>query len=274
MAGSIAERLGRHRLRDVALETVRGVGRHDLLTFGSAVAFQVATAIPPLVMLSLALAGALGFGEVWRDTIAPQFQQAVSPDVFTVANKAATAALSSKAAFWLTFGVALTLWEMSGAVRALMTALSRIYGDDDNRSRTRRYLISFALSAAVVLLPLTALAILQVGGGLGLVGAVARWPLAAALLALLVWLVQRHAPDHPREHRFVSLGTAVCVIAWLLTSVVFALYVSDVAAYGSIFSSLAVVFVALLYLYVSACAFLIGAEVDAVLAGEEDLQGP
>ena len=68
----------------------------------------------------------------------------MSHDVFVVVNKAATAALSNQAAFWLTFGVALTLWEMSGAVRALMTALSRIYGDDDGarapaatRSRSR-----------------------------------------------------------------------------------------------------------------------------------------
>ena len=272
MAGSITERLGRHRFRDVVRETMRGVGRHDLLTFGSAIAFQVATAIPPLLMLSLALAGALGFGEVWRDTVAPQFEQAVSHDVFVVVNKAATAALSSQATFWLTFGVALTLWEMSGAVRALMTGLSRIYGDDDRRSRTRRYAISFALSLALVALPLGALAVLEAGGRLGLAGAVLRWPAAAALLAWLVWLVQRHAPDHPREHRYVTLGTAICVVAWLSTSAVFAFYVTDVAAYGSIFSSLAVGFVALLYLYVSSCAILIGAEVDAVLARDGDLR--
>lgn len=272
MAGSIAERLGRHRLRDVARETVHGVDDHDLLTFGSAIAFQVATAIPPLLMLSLALAGVLGFGEAWRDTVAPEFERAVSHDVFVVVDKAATAALSDQATFWLTFGVALTLWETSGAVRALMTALSRIYGEDDDRSRTRRYAISFALSLALVVLPLSALAVLQVGGRLGMVGAVVRWPVAAALLAWLVWLVQRYAPDHPRERRFVTLGTVICVVAWLGTSAVFALYITDVAAYGSIFSSLAVAFVALLYLYVSACAILIGAELDAVLADEGDLQ--
>ena len=272
MAGSITERLGRHRLRDVARETLHGVGRHDLLTFGSAIAFQVATAIPPLLMFSLALAGALGFGEVWRDTIAPQFEHAVSHDVFVVVNKAATTALSRQATFWLTFGVALTLWELSGAMRALMTALSRIYGDDDNRSRTRRYLISFALSVALVTLTLGALALLKAGGRLGLAGAVLRWPAAGVLLAALIWLVQRHAPDRRREHRFVTLGTAICVVAWLGSSVVFALYVTDVAAYGSVFSSLAVGFVSLLYLYVSSCAILIGAEVDAVIGRDGDLR--
>jgi uncharacterized BrkB/YihY/UPF0761 family membrane protein len=41
--------------------------------------------------------------------------------------------------------------------------------------------------------------------------------------------------------------------------------VTDVADYGSIFGSLATAFLLMTYLYVSACAFLIGAEVDAIV---------
>ena len=55
------------------------------------------------------------------------------------------------------------------------------------------------------------------------------------------------------------------MIAWLGTSVVFGLYVTQVADYNSIFGSLATVFVLLSYLYVSAVSFLIGAEVDAIV---------
>ena len=45
----------------------------------------------------------------------------------------------------------------------------------------------------------------------------------------------------------------------------FGFYVTDVADYGSIFGSLATVFLLMTYLYISACAFLIGAEVDAIV---------
>ena len=269
MANSIAQRVGQTDVRSVARRTAGGVARHDLLTFGSAVAFQIATAIPPLAMCSLALAGAFGFESVWTRTVAPQLKSNVSPDVFSVIDHAARAALTAKAGFWVTAGIALTRWEVSGAVRALMSALSRVYGDDDHRPRTRRYLISFALSVAVVAIPLAVLAVMSFGGHYGLVTAILRWPAALVLLAALVWLIQRFAPDHPRAHHLVSFGTAICVAAWLGTSIVFGFYVSNVAAYSSIFSSLAVAFVALLYLYVSACAFLIGAEVDAVLARED-----
>jgi membrane protein len=56
------------------------------------------------------------------------------------------------------------------------------------------------------------------------------------------------------------------VIAWVGTSLVFGLYVTQVADYNSIFGSLATVFVLFSYLYVSSVSFLIGAEVDAIAA--------
>jgi membrane protein len=80
-----------------------------------------------------------------------------------------------------------------------------------------------------------------------------------------VWLLLRFAPAHPDAHRWVSFGSALCVIAWVGTSLVFGLYITKIADYGSIFGSLATVFVLLTYLYVSAVSFLIGAEVDAIV---------
>ena len=55
------------------------------------------------------------------------------------------------------------------------------------------------------------------------------------------------------------------MVAWVGTSLVFGLYVTQIADYNSIFGSLATVFVLLTYLYLSAASFLIGAEVDALV---------
>ena len=57
--------------------------------------------------------------------------------------------------------------------------------------------------------------------------------------------------------------------AWAGTSIVFGIYVTDIADYGSIFGSLATVFLLMTYLYLSACAFLIGAQVDAIVRRDE-----
>ena len=168
-----------------------------------------------------------------------------------------------------------TLWQTSGAARAIMGALSSVYNGGEDRPFVRRYLTSFALGIGVAACLLSAFVVVRFGApilGLEDVGwagkavlIVVEWGAALALLTTAVWVLLRFAPAHPGPHRWVSFGSALCVIAWVGTSIVFGIYVTDIADYGSVFGSLATAFLLMTYLYVSACAFLIGAEVDAIV---------
>lgn len=265
--------------RALAREVAAGVGENDLLTYASAIAFQVMTSLIPIVLLVLSIMGFLELDEVWTKDLAPEVRKQVSPDVFAVLDDVARRTLGSKQVWWLTVGVVLTLWQVSGVARAVMGALSGIYGEGDDRSFVRRYATSFALGVAVAACVLGALVIVRFGTGiLGLeelgslataVMFVVRWGAALALLSTAVWLLLRFAPAHPGPQRWVSFGSALCVIAWVVTSVVYGFYVKDVADYGSIFGSLASVFLLMTYLYLSAGAFLIGAQVDAIVRRDE-----
>jgi membrane protein len=265
--------------RKVTRDVVAGMEEHDLLTYASAIAFQVMTALIPLALLVLSVMGFLQLDEVWTKDLAPQFREQVSQDVFRVADDVVGKTLGSRQGWWLTAGVVFTAWQTSGAARTIMGALTRIYGDGrgDDRPFLRRYAISFALGMGVATLVLLAFAVVRFGGGLAddpgpAVGAllfVARWGLALALLSTAVWLLLRFAPAHPGPHRWISFGSALCVLSWVGTSLVFGFYVTNVADYGSIFGSLATVFVAFTYLYVSAVAFLVGAEVDALVRADQ-----
>ena len=54
----------------------------------------------------------------------------------------------------------------------------------------------------------------------------------------------------------------------MIVSVGFYFYLTEVAAYGSAFGSLASVIVAMAYLYVSTTAFLFGAQLDAIIRAQ------
>lgn len=225
------------------------------------------TAIVPLVLSGLALLGFLDLRDAWSDHLAPQLRTHVSGEVYSLVNSFVRTALGSKQLFWLTAGAVLCVWEVSGAIRAIMSALSRVYGDEESRTRLRRYLISFALAIAAIALIVGALVVMRFSTNIfhGTWISVLRWPIAIALLITLVWLLLRFAPVTSHAAHWVSFGSALSVVAWLVTSLVYGLYVSYVADYGSIFSSLAAVFLLLTYLYISACAFLAGAQVDALI---------
>jgi membrane protein len=240
---------------------------HEVLTYASAIAFQVLTALIPLALLVLAVAGYLGVEEVWTEDLAPQFEAQVSREVYAVADEVVRRTLGEEQGFWLTLGLVFTLWQVSGVARAIMGVLSNVYNHGEDRPFKQRYLTSFALGSAVTVLLVLAFAVVRFGGGGPLVF-VLRWLVGLALLFTAVWLLLRFGPAHADHHRWISFGSALCVLAWVGTSLVFGFYITQIADYGSIFGSLATVFVLLTYLYVSAASFLIGAEVDAIVRAE------
>jgi len=82
-------------------------------------------------------------------------------------------------------------------------------------------------------------------------------------LPLGVGLVVRFGAATRQPVPWVSFGTGLVLVCWVLTSIGFGLYATYVASYTSVFGHLASVFVLLLYLWLSANAFLVGIQLDA-----------
>jgi membrane protein len=92
-----------------------------------------------------------------------------------------------------------------------------------------------------------------------------RWIIGGCLLGLAVGLTVRYAVDAEQSAGWVTAGTTIVVVAWVLASILFGAYVRWVASYGSIFGSLATIFVLFLYMYLSSIVFFAGAQLDAII---------
>jgi membrane protein len=259
--------------RELYREVVDGFYRNDLLTYASAIAFQVTTAIAPFLLFVLALLGFLNLDEAWSQHLAPDLKQHLSHNAFALVDDTVRRVLSSKQIFWVTAGAALTVWEISGAVRAVMGAFDRIYDAEERRGLTDKYGTSLILAVGVGLAFLAALAVVRFGpllfghaSGAGAVASfLARWLLAAALLALAVGLLVRYAAKAEQPLPWVSFGSLLVVGAWIVMSIGFGVYVTSIASYQSIFGHLATFFVLLVYMYASAVVFVGGAQLDAAV---------
>ena len=257
-------------------ELVEAASDNELLVYASAIAFRVLFAIVPFVLFLLALLGLLGLEEVWRDELAPGLRDAISPDLFRVIDDTVRNVLSHRQLFWATLGALIALWEISAAVRATMHALDRIY-DPGERSTMSRFGLSILLAVAVGCCFVAAAAIVRLGplaveqGDSALLAValfVVRWGLAVGFLGLAAGLLVRYAPATHQPVRWVSFGSALCVVSWAVMSALFGWYMSSVASYGSTFGSLASVIVLMSYVYLSAIVFLLGAQADALVRRE------
>jgi membrane protein len=262
------------RLRWWAREVLDGFEDNDLLTYASAISFQILTAIVPFLLFVLALASVFDLSDVWQDHVAPQLRANFSPALFAAIKNAVVAVFTGRRLLWATLGGALALWQISGAVRAVMGALARIYCSSRERSFLKRYSISFVLSVevgvcfvlvAVCLLFAPFFSLTHAGVPVKALGFVLRWALIIALLWAIVGLLVRHAPAARQTVPWVSLGAGIVIASWVVVSVVFYLYLTEIASYQSVFGSLASVIVSLAYLYISATVFLFGAQLDAII---------
>ena len=225
----------------------------------------------------LAVAGLLHLDGVWRDHLEPEIEANVSAAVFTVISNAVNKVFAGGQLLWATVGGALALWQVSGAVRAVMGALGRIYGGKTERPFLRRYTVSFALSievgacfilAILCLLLAPFVSVADPGVAWGVFAFVVRWALAAGLLLLAVGLLVRHAPATDPPLPWVSLGAGIVIGLWVIVSLVFYFYLTTIASYNSAFGSLAAVIVVMAYLYISTTVFLFGAQLDAIIRAQ------
>ncbi len=238
--------------------------------------FQAVVALAPLTLTILAVLGWLGADEVWSSDVAPDLRASVSPAAFEVMDTTARRVLGERQLVWLTGGVLVATWYVSSVIRAAMGALDGVYGLEEPRTLGNRLRVSLTLAWPLILCILGASAVarfapLLIGDTAGVVSVllfVARWVVAVALLALGIGLLVRYAPATPQPIGWVSVGAGLAITAWVGMSTVFTIYVTSVADYGSLYGALASFVVLFSYLFFSACALLVGVQLDAILRRE------
>src|SRR3954462_10652634 len=262
-------------------QILHGFKENDLLTYASAISFQIVFALVPLALLALGLLGTFGATEVWTRDLSPTVRENVSAPVYQVIDETVRRVLSDRQLFWVTLGAAIAVWEVSGAMRATMQVLNRVYGVEEKRSFRRKLGESIVLSTAVTFMLLLAAAVVKAGPAaakslagdgtaVSILSFLASWGAAVVLLFLVVTTVVRFAPDTRRPVRWVSFGGLLVIVGWVLMSLLYGFYIGSLADYASIFGSLAVVMVTMSYIYLSAIVFLTGVQLDSLIRGEVD----
>jgi membrane protein len=268
-------------LRAATRDILAGFKQNDLLTYASAISFQIVFALVPLVLLALGLMGTLGLTNWWSTDAAHTVRDNVSPPVYHVIDDTVRKILAHRQLFWVTLGAVIAVWEVSGAMRATMQVLNRVYGVKEGRSFWRKLGESIVLSTAVTFMLLLAAAVVKVGpdtakdifgdaSAVSVLAFLVSWGTAVALLFLVVAMVVRFAPDTRRPVRWVTFGGLIVIVGWIAMSLLYGFYISSLADYASIFGSLAVVMVTMSYIYLSAIGFLTGVQLDSLIRRQVD----
>ena len=206
----------------------------------------------------------------------------------------------STAFLGLIVGLALALWTASNYVGAFMRASNSIYERDEGRPFWKLRPLQILVTLILVLMAALVVLALIVSGpvaeaigsavGLGdtavMVWDIAKWPVLLVVVMLMLAILYWSAPNAKQAgFRWISPGSVVAVLLWVLASAGFALYVANFSSYDKTYGALGGVIVFLVWMWITNIAVLIGAELNAeterareleagVPGAEEEIQAP
>ncbi|MFI6873469.1 YihY/virulence factor BrkB family protein [Streptomyces sp. NPDC050400] len=180
------------------------------------------------------------------------------------------------------------VWSASSYVAAFIRTANDVYDLPEGRPVWKLTPLRLALTVTLmVLLAISALIVVftgplarRAGDTIGVGDAavttwnIAKWPVLLVLVVLMVALLFWRAPNvRGPGFRWLSPGSLLAVLLWLVASGGFALYVANFGSYNKTYGTLGGVVVFLIWLWLSNLAILLGLELDAELARQRAISG-
>lgn len=263
--------------------------KHHVTNLAAALAYYGFLAIPSVLLVAVGVFSLVGDRDAVTEII-DRLDGVVPEQALTLIRDSlerVTEMQSNSGIAFIVIGSVLALWTVTGAMQTLMWALNSAYEREETRGFVKQRLTALLMIVLLLVAFGLAFGLLVLGPHLsGWVGdavgleAVVKWLWWTAQWPLLIlWLVVTFATifylgpnvDHPRW-RFVTIGTVLSVVVWLVASGAFAFYVSQFSSYNKAWGSLGIVIIMLTWLWISGLALLFGAEVNAEAERSRELR--
>lgn len=264
------------RFISVAVAVRTRLAEHNVSVLSAAVAFYSFLSIFPAIAALVSLYGLVAD----TDDIVRQLNalQVILPDEATTLISRRLKALEQGTrppfGVGLMVSVGISIWSARYATGTLMTALNVTYGVSEERGFVFFNAVALSLTmalivlagAAVILIAVLPLLIsyLPIPTGWQTAAMWIRWPLLVCMMAAMIALLYRYAPNRPQPRwDLASAGGLLATTGLIAGSYAFSTYVSTFAAYQTTYGSLGAVAVLMTWLWVAAWSILAGAELNA-----------
>ncbi|OEJ35068.1 YihY/virulence factor BrkB family protein [Streptomyces subrutilus] len=185
-------------------------------------------------------------------------------------------------------GLVVALWSASGYVAAFIRSANAVYDVPEGRPVWKVLPLRVALTVTLMVLACAGGLIVVFTGGLArragtalgigdsalTVWSIAKWPVLVLLVTMMIALLYWAAPNAKgRGFRWVTPGSLLALLIWMIASGGFAFYVANFGSYNKTYGTIAGVIVFLIWLWITNLAILLGLEFDAELARQRAIAG-
>jgi membrane protein len=250
----------------------------NLTDWAAALTYYGVLSIFPALIVLVSILGLIG-GSATQPLIDNLGTVAPGPakQIFTDAIKNLQGSSGASGVFFV-IGLAGAIWSASGYISAFMRASNAIYDMEEGRPIWKTLPVRVGLT--VLLMVLTAISAVavtlsgglakQVGNVVGLgdtaiqVWNIAKWPVLVLFVSFMFAVLYWAAPNVKQPgFKWLSPGSVLAVIGWIIASAAFAFYVANFGSYNKTYGALAGPIIFLVWLWISNIMILLGAEFNA-----------
>ncbi|MEU7342034.1 YihY/virulence factor BrkB family protein [Streptomyces sp. NPDC007074] len=185
-------------------------------------------------------------------------------------------------------GILLAVWSASGYVAAFIRAANAVYDIPEGRPVWKILPVRVGVTVALMILAVAGSVIVVFSGGVarqagralgvgdtGLaVWSVAKWPVLVVLVTVMIAILYWASPNAKvKGFRWITPGSLLALVIWMIASAGFAFYVANFASYNKTYGTMAGVIVFLVWLWISNLAILLGLEFDAETIRQRAIAG-
>jgi membrane protein len=285
------------RLRDLSFADWRAIlvraGKKfmgdNAMMLASALAYSAFFAIPSVLLVVVGVF-TLAVGPATITSLTQHFQHVMPAQATSLLGSSLKRldAHPAQSVVLTAVGFVLALWSTTGAMTSYMTAINIAYERKDARNFIRKRVVAVKMVVVIGLAFLLVAVLLMfgpqvehlvaahAGAASGLVGWIwwiAQWPiLLVGLLVAFATLLYLGPDVEVRRWQFLTPGSLVAALLWIATSGAFAFYSGTFGSYNKTWGTLSAVIVMLTWLWLSAMALLLGAEINAEVERSRELR--
>jgi membrane protein len=273
-----------HRWTSIIARVFRQFFRDRLTTAASSVAFYALLGSVPALAAAILIYGEFAnpqrlqaLSKSLHGLVPPNFADMLSQQISRLADlQSSNSGMSAGSVGWL----GIMIWSANRGMKAFVDALNVIYDRVEQRGFFHQIAISLAMTiaaiafmtlaiAGVIVLP-AAMRLLNIEGESSWMLDLGRWPVLLLLTTFASALLLRFGPSRAEnDWGSIVIGSIVSATLWVGASILLFWYARNLANFSAIYGSLGTIIAIMTWLWLSALAVLIGADVDAAHARYE-----
>ncbi|WP_294372294.1 YihY/virulence factor BrkB family protein [uncultured Clostridium sp.] len=253
------------------------IKRDDVFALSSQLAYYLILSFFPFMIFLVTL---IGFSPLSSVEVLENLNALLPKSIVDLTKSIISEVVDSQRTGLLGVSVLLMIWTSSSAFRAIIKGINKAYGLKESRSLIKRSIVSMIGILALAIIIILALSMLVFGNVIGsyvitripfykiiiFIWNMFRYAFAFIVMIFIFAFIYMFAPAKKLRLKEVIPGAVFSTIGWIVVSFAFSFYINNFSNYSRFYGSLGAVFILMTWLFLVSMIFILGVEINCVMA--------